>query len=66
MRAIARGMDVLAGAFGVAVLVLVIAGNLEPIRSLFLGGGICLAIAAPLSFLDEHRRKKRAETFLTH
>ena len=50
----------LAAGCGVVVLVFVITGNLEPIRSLFLIGGISLAIAAPFSFIDEHRRKKRA------
>ena len=41
-------------------LVFDIAGDLDPIRTLFLVGGVCLAIAAPLSFIDDHRRKKRA------
>jgi hypothetical protein len=60
MRAVAWGFVGLAAAFGLAVLALDTAGNLEPIRILVLGGCICLAIAAPLLFIADHRRKKQA------
>jgi hypothetical protein len=61
MRAIRASAVGLAAGCAVVVLVFVITGNLEPIRNLFLIGGVSLAIAAPLSFMDDHRRKKRVK-----
>jgi hypothetical protein len=60
MRAIAATFVGLAAGCGIVALVFDIAGDLDPIYTLFLVGGVCCAIAAPLFFIDDHRRRKRA------
>jgi hypothetical protein len=58
MRAIRACAVGLAAGCAVVVLVFDITGNLEPIRNLFLIGGISLGIAASLSFIDQRRKKR--------
>ena len=46
--------------FGAAALGFDIAGGLSPVRTLVLCAGVCLLIATPLAFMDDHRRKRLA------
>jgi hypothetical protein len=57
MRAVASTLVLLAAVCGVVLLVFDITGDLEPIRSLVLVAGVCLAIATPLFFIDDHQRR---------
>jgi hypothetical protein len=59
MRALAWSLSGVGLGFWAVLLVFDIAGDLQPLQSLALEGVICCALAAPLFFITDHRRKRR-------
>ena len=56
LRALAWSLSGVGLGFWAVLLVFDIAGDLQPLQSLALGGVICFALAAPLFFITDHRR----------